>query len=311
MVIGAQSDRGLTGEGHAPREFHAAWITASGRTGSAGPSDARFPYWSFTKTIIAASALRLVEDSMLDLDAALDPRGYSLRQLLAHTSGLPDYGSLPAYHAAVAAGEAPWSRQRLLDLALAQGMLFAPGQGWSYSNIGYMLARERTEAIASRPLGAIVAGMISGPLGLASVALAETRDQFARLHWPAAAAYDPRWVYHGCLTGTAADAARMLHAILAGDLLRPESLERMLATRPRGGRLPGRPWTRCGYALGLMSGTMDGPGRAWGHSGGGPFSVTAVYHFPDLADPVTVACFTDGTDEGVAEVAARDIALSQ
>jgi hypothetical protein len=58
-----------------------------------------------------------------------------------------------------------------------------------------------------------------------------------------------------------------------------------------------------------MSGTMDGLGRSLGHSGGGPFSVNAVYHFPDRPDPVTVACFTDGTDEGAAEFAARDIAL--
>lgn len=292
-----------------PGEVHAASITASGRAGSTGVADARFPYWSFTKTVIAACALKLVEAGALDLDAPLDRGGYSLGQLLAHTSGLPDYGPLPAYHAAVAAGEAPWSRRRLLDLVMAGGMLFAPGHGWSYSNIGYMLVCELIEATASRPLGAVIAGMISGPLGLESMELAETRDDFARLHWPAAAGYDPRWVCHGCLTGTAEDAARLLHALLAGDLLRPETLGRMRAARPLGGRLPGRPWTRCAYGLGLMSGTMDGPGRALGHTGGGPFSVNAVYHFPDRPDPVTVACFTDGTDEGAAEFAARDIAL--
>jgi CubicO group peptidase (beta-lactamase class C family) len=292
-------------------DIHAAWITGSGREGSVGASDARFPYWSFTKTIIATCALKLVEAGALDLDAPLDQGGYTLRQLLAHTSGLPDYGPLPAYHAAVAASEAPWSRRRLLDVALAQGMMFEPGQGWSYSNIGYLFARELIEATASRPLGAVIAGMISEPLGLESVELAETRDHFARLHWPAAAAYDPGWVYHGCVTGTAADAARMLHALLGGNLLRPETLDRMLVARSLGGPLPGRPWTRCGYALGLMSGTMDGPGRSLGHSGGGPFSVNAVYHFPDRPDPVTVACFTDGTDEGAAEFAARDIAQSQ
>ena len=38
-----------------------------------------------------------------------------------------------------------------------------------------------------------------------------------------------------------------------------------------------------------------------GHSGSGPFSVNAVYHFPDRSEPITVACFSDGTDEGVPE----------
>jgi hypothetical protein len=50
-------------------------------------------------------------------------------------------------------------------------------------------------------------------------------------------------------------------------------------------------------------------GNAIGHSGGGPHSVSAAYHFPDLASPITVASFTDGEDEGVAEIEAVSIAL--
>ncbi len=56
-----------------------------------------------------------------------------------------------------------------------------------------------------------------------------------------------------------------------------------------------------GYGLGLMRGTMKMVGTAIGHSGAGPFSVNAVYHFPDRPDPATIAVFTNGTDEGVAE----------
>jgi hypothetical protein len=36
-----------------------------------------------------------------------------------------------------------------------------------------------------------------------------------------------------------------------------------------------------------MTGSMGDNGRAIGHSGGGPFSVNAVYHFPDRDIPVT------------------------
>jgi hypothetical protein len=57
-----------------------------------------------------------------------------------------------------------------------------------------------------------------------------------------------------------------------------------------------------------MSGAVGEIGRAIGHSGGGPFSVNAVYHFPDRPDPVTVSCFTSGQDEGVAEFEAVRIA---
>jgi CubicO group peptidase (beta-lactamase class C family) len=288
---------------------HSYWITASGREGSSGIVDARFPYWSFTKTVISVCALKLVERGALDLDAKLDGKPYTPRQLLNHTSGLPDYGRLSAYHEAVAANEPPWSRAKLLDASLARGMVFEPALGWSYSNIGYMFLVDLIEEMTGRPLREVIFDTVCEPLGLGSIELAETREQFDGLHWDAAARYDPKWVYHGCLIGNAPDAARLLRALVTGDLLPPAILRQMLEARALGGAIPGRPWTKHGYALGLMSGTVGNVGRAIGHSGGGPFSVCAVYHFPDVADPITVASFTDGTAEGVAEFAAARLAV--
>jgi CubicO group peptidase (beta-lactamase class C family) len=172
-------------------------------------------------------------------------------------------------------------------------------------------ARDVIEAAANQPLARVVSDLICKPLCLSSVELAETGDAFSKLHWSAAENYDPRWVYHGCLTGTVPDAARLLHALFQGALLKPETLRQMLARRPLGGAIPGRPWIEHGYALGLMSGEVAGQGRAIGHSGVGPFFVNAVYHFPDMPAPVTVACFTDGTDEGVAEWRCAELAKAQ
>jgi len=289
-------------------EVHSYWITASGREGSAGRIDALFPYWSFTKTVWSICALKLAEAGALELDAVLPGTPYTLRQLLMHDSGLPDYGPLPAYGAAVAASQRPWSRRKMLDLALRDGMLFEPGKGWSYSNIGYMFVRELIEETTGNLIDQVVLSMISKPLGLCSIELAQTRDQFAKLHWPAAAGYDPGWVYHGCLIGTAKDAAQLLWHLFAGNLLSADMMRQMQHTRLVGGAIAGRPWTQCGYALGLMAGETANAGRALGHSGCGPFSVNAVYHFPDLADPLTIACFTDGADEGIAEWAALNVA---
>ncbi|MEM7177905.1 MAG: serine hydrolase domain-containing protein [Pseudomonadota bacterium] len=292
----------------AQRQLHTHWIASSGRQGGDAAKGACFPYWSFSKTAIAICALKLVEMRALDLDAPVMGERFTLRHLLAHTSGLPDYGPLKDYHAAVARHDTPWTRERLLEAALAPGMLFAPGEGWYYSNIGYLFARERIEAAMQKPLGDVIAALICEPLGLSSVRFWGSMQQSADLHWDAAASYDPRWVYHGCLIGSAQDAARILHALCTGDLLRPETRAEMLERYPVGGAIPGRPWTLCGYGLGLMSGAMSGVGDAIGHSGAGPFSVNAVYHFPDLPDPVTVACFTDGSDESPAEFAAKEIA---
>ncbi|WP_246040390.1 serine hydrolase domain-containing protein [Roseovarius arcticus] len=291
--------------------IHSYWITASGREGCSGSVDARFPYWSFTKTVISICALKLVESGKLDLDAKQDGKPYTLRQLLNHTSGLPDYGQFSEYYSAVAANETPWPRDKLLDVALANGMLFEPTQSWSYSNIGYMFVGELIETTTAKPLRNVIADMVCKPLGLNSIELAETCEQFRHLHRKAATDYNPKWVYHGCLIGNAPDAARLLHALMTGQLLLPATMREMLDARFLGGAIPNRPWTEYGYALGLMSGAVKGAGKAVGHSGAGPFSVNAVYHFPDLSDPITVASFTDGTAEGVAEFAAERLAESQ
>ncbi|PJI93125.1 CubicO group peptidase (beta-lactamase class C family) [Yoonia maricola] len=293
------------------QEICSHWISTSGRQGGNGNDGALFPYWSFSKTAIAICALKLVEAQVLALDALLEDHPFTLRQLLGHTSGLPDYGSLPEYHAAVARADEPWSREQLLDATLAQGMLFAPGEGWSYSNIGYLLTRGLIEQNTGKSLGDTISDMICKPLGLESVTFWDKLEQSAALHWDAATGYDPGWVYHGCLIGSASDASHLLHALFSNDLLRSDTLAEMLNRRSLGGAIPGRPWTEYGYGLGLMSGGISGAGRGVGHSGGGPFSVNAVYHYPDLADPMTIACFTDGTDEGVAEFAVAELANRQ
>jgi D-alanyl-D-alanine carboxypeptidase len=73
------------------------------------------PWWSFSKTVLAAAALVLVDRRRLDLDAPIGGAPYTLRHLLQHTSGLPDYGPDPDYHRAVAAGESPWTIDSATD----------------------------------------------------------------------------------------------------------------------------------------------------------------------------------------------------
>ncbi|MFD1881620.1 serine hydrolase domain-containing protein [Paracoccus pacificus] len=267
-----------------------------------------FPYWSFTKTVIAICVLRLAERGVVELDAPLPGQGFTLRQLLNHTAGLPDYATLPEYHRAVANGDAPWPKDRVFSAAMAQGLLFPPGAGWSYSNIGYMLALDLIEAASGRSFAQLLAHLTRDIPGLDGITLATTKAQFARVPWSGAPSYDPGWVYHGCLIGTAADAARLLHALFAGRLVGTETLRQMLVRQPLGGTIPGRPWTECGYALGLMSGRFGAAGRAVGHTGGGPLGACAVYHFPDQDPPATVASFAEGRDEGAAEWAAAGLA---
>lgn len=290
-----------------------AWINQDDVAGGTGTDGALFPWWSFTKTVMCVCALRLAEDGALDLAARLPDRAYSTLDLMAHRAGLRDYGGVESYHRAVAAGDAPWSVDRLRTEAGADVPLWPPGHGFAYSNIGYLELRGELQRAAGCGMAQMVESLVAGPLGLASVSLATEPRDFERIHWHSAGGYHPGWVYHGCLMGSAADAARLLHAVMTGGLISAASLRLMRQSHFTGGAIPGRPWSGIGYGLGLMQGVVDGLGRAEGHSGCGPFCVNAVYHFADLG--LTVASFTDGGKEAPAEWdsvrIARELAASR
>lgn len=263
-----------------------------------GASFAPVPWWSLTKTLLAAAALRLAEAGRLDLDARLPGRPFTLAQLLRHRAGLADYGDLPDYHAAVARGETPWSDDEVF--ARIGPPPFAPGQGWRYSNPGYLLARRAVEAVHGGDLGAVLEAWVLGPLGLSA------RVAAGRGTVPGLPDYDPGWVYPGLVVGPAAEAALALHGILAGGLLKPASLDLMRRWHAVGGALPGRPWRTCGYGLGLMAGVMKTPEMraplyVEGHGAAGPGSVGSIYR--DAASGRTVAAFLPGGTEGATEAA--------
>jgi hypothetical protein len=126
--------------------------------------DGDYPSRSDTesRTAAARTLVELFEDrsrsrrtrvrGKLDLDAPIAGAPYTLRHLLQHTSGLPDYGPNPEYHRAVAAGESPWSVDELLRRVDALTLLFPPGARFSYSNIGYLFVRQIIERAADADL---------------------------------------------------------------------------------------------------------------------------------------------------------------
>jgi CubicO group peptidase (beta-lactamase class C family) len=261
------------------------------------------PWWSFTKTALATAALQLVARGSFNLDGRINGRPYTLRQLLQHRAGVPNYGNLESYHEAVRRGEKPWEIEQLLDCVAADRLDFEPGHGWRYSNVGYLFVRQFIEETIGQDIGRALQHLVFDALGLDSVRLATSAGDLANTAWGNRAGYDPGWVYHGLLIGTPGDAVRFLHGLMSGDLLPPELLTKMTTCHhPIGQRLPpGRPWETAGYGLGLMIGRMASVGLAIGHSGAGPGSISAIYHFGDRRSPCTVAVFATGDNEGAAE----------
>jgi D-alanyl-D-alanine carboxypeptidase len=143
---------------------------------------ARVPWWSFTKTALATAALQLVGRGQFRLDDRINSRPFTLRQLLQHRAGVPNYGGLASYHEAVRRGEKPWELGQLLDRVATDRLDFDPGTGWRYSNVGYLFVRQLIEEAVGRDIGSALRYLVFDRLGLESVKMA-TADSSISPAW--------------------------------------------------------------------------------------------------------------------------------
>ena len=146
------------------------------------PIDARtrFRLASVTKQMTAAAIMLLVRDRRLRYEDTLTqtlPRfpayggGVTIRHLLTHTSGLPDYEHLMDL---ADTGRAPfWTPEHqirddevLALLAKETHGLFAPGTSWAYSNSGYVVLGLVAARAAGKPFGEVLRERIFAPLGM-------------------------------------------------------------------------------------------------------------------------------------------------
>ena len=265
-----------------------------------GPPDALLPWWSFGKTVLAACAFKLAEQGKLQLDSPYDGKPFTLRQLLGHRAGVPNYGPLADYTVAVARGDNAWPAQEMLARAKADTLLFAPGVGWNYSNIGYYYVRLAVEHATDSDLRSALHATVFAPLGLHAF-MTRRKEDVQRVLWRDLHGYDPNWVYHGLILGTASDAARFLHRLFTSNFLTAKSQAAMFGSVPLPFSLPDRKFGEPTCGTGLMIDPKSRHGLMFGHTGGGPGSVSAVYRFPNLDPPRTVAVFADDDDEAALE----------
>ncbi|MEU0571910.1 serine hydrolase domain-containing protein [Nonomuraea sp. NPDC005983] len=245
---------------------------------------------SITKTFTAAVVLRLAGEGKVELDAPVekylpnvvrgsgnDGRLITVRQLLQHTSGMPEHGKAIA-GTFFESQHRYFEPRELVDLALTQKPLFAAGKGWSYSNTGYVLLGLMVQKVTGRPIGVEITDRIITPLGLRDTYWPSAGEQKIRGAHPSAyksktgkpggelvdvSEMDPsRGWAAGQLVSTPRDLNRFLSALLGGKLLKPAMLEQMKRTVS----VPGAPqgW---GYGLGLTKTPLSCGGLAWGHTG--------------------------------------------
>jgi len=135
---------------------------------------------SFTKQFTAMAIMLLVRDRKLRYDETLTEifpdfpaygKTITVRNLLNHTSGLPDYEDL--MDEAEKTGGPIWSAEKQIQDAEVLQLLekqsqgkFAPGTKWEYSNSGYVVLGSIVAKVSGGSFGEFVHESIFSPLNM-------------------------------------------------------------------------------------------------------------------------------------------------
>ncbi|MEU9160844.1 serine hydrolase domain-containing protein [Streptomyces sp. NPDC048424] len=310
----AVTESGLPGMVAEVQDRSGSWFAAAGVadkvSGRARLPQEQFRIGSTTKTFTATLLLQLAAEHRLGLDDTVeewlpglvrgngnDGGGITLRQLLGMTSGLFNYAqdeALTSRHYGPAFLEHRYDTFRpeeLVEVALSHAPDFAPGEGWTYSNTGYVLCGLVVEKVTGRSYADELDERIVRPLGLTGTYLPggdqhELRGPHTRLysknHLPAPDAeihdvteIDASFAWTaGGMVSTVGDLNRFFGALLAGRLLPPAQQEEMFTVfpTPAGKWIPGT-----SYGLGVASVDLSSGATVWGM--GGAFTGSFCYTY--------------------------------
>jgi D-alanyl-D-alanine carboxypeptidase len=256
----------------------------------------RFRAGSITKTFVAVVALQLVAEHRLRLQDTVErwlpgllPDGHriTVRDLLAHTSGLPDYAGDEAFlRRTVVEPQRHWSPRELVRVALRAGRVGRPGERFAYASTNYVLLGLVIERATGKPLSRELDRRVIEPLRLTKTTFEPGPLVSGRVvHGYAPSQHDgivagpstardrsrasASWAWAaGAIVTSAPDLSRFVGALLRGALLPEPLLARMLPA----------PGAR--YGLGLAPFATP-CGAAVGHTGNLLGTVSAVWSTPD------------------------------
>jgi D-alanyl-D-alanine carboxypeptidase len=251
----------------------------------------RFRAGSIAKTFVAVAVLQLAERERLSLDARLpdvlpasvigrfaNAPDITVRMLLGHRSGLPEWESLAVEDQVARQPAKVWKVSEFLDLAAAQPPRFAPGTGFFYSSTNYNLLGLIVERITGRSWRTEVTRRVIRPLHLTRTSLpAPGNRSISGAHAHGYGQLDGRTIdltrvdpsFAGAagacaLVTTVGDLARFIDALFAGRLFRRRAtLRQMFDLAPAQGE-----GGLAGYGLGIEHYVLPGGGELDGHLGG-------------------------------------------
>jgi len=134
---------------------------------------------SVGKQFTAAAVVMLSEAGRLSLDDSITHyfpkaprawRGISIRHLLTHTSGIPDYAD------STLDLRRDYTEEELVRLAARMPLKFRPGARWSYSNTGYLLLGILIHRVTGAFYGEFLQDRIFAPTGMATTRIISEAD---------------------------------------------------------------------------------------------------------------------------------------
>lgn len=273
------------------------------KAGGKVPVDGQVRAGSNTKTFTATVVLQLVGEGKVELDApvddylpgllrgeGIDGRDIKVRQLLQHTSGLPNYTDHMLEDVFGKGRHTYYQPRDLVDKALEHKAQFAPGKSWAYSNTNYIVAGLLIEKVTGRPLAEQITERVIDRIGLRRTYFPGVGEEGIRGAHPQGyhaakpgaplknrTELDPSWGWaSGQLISTPSDLNRFFSALIGGKLLKPAQLKQMRTTV----EIPDSPVPGAGYGLGLSSTPLSCGGVAWGHGG----DIPGYHSLPGVTD---------------------------
>ena len=257
-------------------------------TGQAPPMDGEVRIGSNTKTFVAVVVMQMVQEGKVGLDEpietylpglikgeGIDGSKITVRQLLQHTSGLPEYTDTTPGSGDIFQIKDHYIPPRdLLDTALGKPAAFEPGTQWKYTNTNYVVLGMLVERVSQRPVGEQIDQRIVKKLGLSHTyfpapgdkSIKGTHPQGYHLNGEGKLAditeMDPAWAWAaGAMVSTPSELNTFFQAVFDGRLLSQASIDEMKkgVDTGAGGAV---------YGLGLIGTPLSCGGTSWGHNGG-------------------------------------------
>ncbi len=275
-----------------------------------------FEIGSVTKQFTATLVLMLMEENKLALDDRIDVylenlpetwRGVTIRQLLNHTSGIPDIEEIFGY----GSYRNIYTYDQIIAVANSTNVYFPAGTGMHYSNTGYFLLGHILEKIEGMPYAAFLRQRIFDPIGMVHTRQSDPGDVILNrctgyervghvLH-NRDAMQPTACLAAGTIVSTVGDMAKWDSAITHHRLLKPETQKLMWQqTRLSNGE------TR-NYGFGWFIDDWHGH-PCVEHSGGTAGFSCDYRRFQDLGLSVFVVCnLYSGTDTAMGNIEIRAV----